>query len=501
MTDEHTISRRRFVGAALATGAAAAVPDAALAARKHRKHHAPQKRRTNTNSVDVAVVGAGLAGLTAARDLVKAGRSVVVLEARDRVGGRTLNHDLGGGQVVEAGGQFVGPTQDRMLALADEMGVKTFPGYNPGDSVYIADGRTQRYTGDLPPDLLGLADLALLVTRLDQLAAQVPVDEPWNAPNAEVLDSQTVETWVRANSVNTARAIQLVELFFNSAFGGRAMDASALFALSQIAGFGNANNPGTLERGIGSKGGAQDSRFVGGSQLVSIRVAEQLGGRVVLSAPVRRIDQTATTATLVSDRGSWSAKRVIVAVPPPLAVEIEWNPILPADHDTLRRRMQLGTLMKCEAIYDEPFWRKDGLAGQALKIDGTVKEMFDNTPPSGKPGIIMGFMGGHSWRLQEGRSPSDRQQAVLADFAEAFGAPALKPKDYFELDWTKERWTRGCPVSALTPGTTTDFLPALKRPFGLVHWAGTETAGYWNGYMDGAVSSGERAAQEVLQTL
>jgi monoamine oxidase len=126
---------------------------------------------------------------------------------------------------------------------------------------------------------------------------------------------------------------------------------------------------------------------------------------------------------------------------------------------------------------------------------------FDNTPPSGKPGIIMGFMGGHSWRLQEGRSPSDRQQAVLADFAEAFGAPALKPKDYFELDWTKERWTRGCPVSALTPGTTTDFLPALKRPFGLVHWAGTETAGYWNGYMDGAVSSGERAAKEVLQTL
>jgi monoamine oxidase len=500
MTDEQTISRRRFVGGVIATGAAAAVPDTALAARKRHKRKRSSSSRP-TRRVDVAVVGAGLAGLTAARDLVKAGRSVVLLEARDRVGGRTLNHDLGGGQVVEAGGQFVGPTQDRILALADEVGVKTFPGYSPGDSVYIADGGAQRYTGDIPPDLAGVADLALLVTRLDQMAAQVPVDEPWNAPNAESLDAQTVETWVRANSVNTARAIQLVELFFNSAFGGRAMDASALFAIGQIAGFGNASNVGTLERGIGSKGGAQDSRFVGGSQLVSIRAAEQLGGRVALNAAVRRIDQTATGATVVSDAGSWSARRVIVAVPPPLAVEIEWNPLLPADHDTLRRRMQLGTLMKCEAIYDEPFWRKDGLSGQALKIDGTVKEMFDNTPPSGKPGILMGFMGGHSWRLWEGRSADDRKQAVLADFAQAFGAPALKPKDYFELDWTKERWTRGCPVSALTPGTTTDFLPVLKRPFGVVHWAGTETAGYWNGYMDGAVSSGERAAREVLGTL
>ena len=236
MADEQTISRRRFVGGVIATGAAAAVPDTAIAARKHHK----RKRGSSsspTRRVDVAIVGGGLAGLTAARDLVKAGKSVVLLEARDRVGGRTLNHDLGGGQVVEAGGQFVGPTQDRILALAGEVGVKTFPGYGPGDNVYIADGRAQRYTGDIPPDLLGLADVALLVTRLDQLAAQVPVDEPWNAPDARSYDSQTVETWVRANSVNTERAIQLVELFFNSAFGGRAMDASALFALSQIAGF------------------------------------------------------------------------------------------------------------------------------------------------------------------------------------------------------------------------------------------------------------------------
>jgi monoamine oxidase len=154
--------------------------------------------------------------------------------------------------------------------------------------------------------------------------------------------------------------------------------------------------------------------------------------------------------------------------------------------------------MKAEAVYDEPFWRKDGLSGMALKIDGVVPEMFDNTPPDGKPGVLMGFHGGHAWRLWRGRSAHDRRQAVLQDFAQAFGPQALNPRDYVEQDWTRERWTRGAPVSVLGTGTLTDFGPALTEPFGLVHWAGTETATYWNGYMDGAASSGKRAAGEVL---
>jgi monoamine oxidase len=316
-----------------------------------------------------------------------------------------------------------------------------------------------------------------------------------------VLDGQTVGSWIRANAVNAKRANETFDLFFNSFYGGRTTDVGLLFFLGQIAGMGNERNRGKLERGLASKGGAQDSRFTGGSQLVSIRLAERLGRRVVLRAAVRRIEQRGTRAAVVSDRGTWLARRVIVAVPPPMATEIRWDPLLPVQHDALRRRMALGTLAKVHATYDEPFWRKDTGTWRAVKIGGVVKEMFDNTPQGGKPGILLGFLGGPAWHEWMPRSPEERKRAVLADFAQAFGQRALAPVDYFEQDWTQEPWIRGGPVSVLGPGTTTGFLHVLARPFRRVHWAGTETSPYWNGYMDGAVRSGERAAREVLDRL
>jgi monoamine oxidase len=428
----------------------------------------------------------------------------VVLEARDRVGGRILNHELGPthpGKITEVGGQFVGPTQNRILALADEVGVERFPGLVPGQSVYIADGRVQRYDGDIPLDPLALPDLAQLVARLDEMAGRVPVDAPWTARDGGTWDAQTLETWVRANTVNQQRAVELVNLFLNSAFGGAAGDASLLFTLAQIAGFGDERNAGTLERGISGPGGAQESRLVGGSQLIAIRAAERLGRRIVLSSPVRRVEQTSGGVTVVSERRTFQARTVIVAVPPALATAIEWAPLLPPEQDALRRRMPAGTLAKCFAVYDEPFWRKDGLNGMALKINGTVKEMFDNSPPDGSPGVLMGFRGGPSWRRWAQHPLAERRDAVLADFAQAFGPRALAPTDYFEQDWTAEAWSRGGPCSVMGTGTMTDFGPALARPFGRVHWAGTETSAYWNGYMDGAVRSGERAAVEVLDAL
>ena len=497
MSPSIDITRRRLLGTALATGAASALPVPAPA-------QAVPRRRVKR--VDVVVVGAGLAGLTAARELVKAGRSVVVLEAAGRVGGRTLNHDLGDGQVVEVGGQFVGPTQDRILALARQVGAKTFPGYLDGPTAYIADGQVTRYDasgplGDIPPDPLVLPDLAQMIARLNQLAASTPSDAPWTAPDAASLDAQTVGSWIKANTVNAKRAAEVFDLFFNSFYGNRVGDVSLLFFLGQITGLGNERTPGTLERGLASKGGAQDSRIVGGSQIISIKVAEELGRRVVLSSPVRRIEQRGGRATVVSDRRTFDAARVIVAVPAPMVNEIRWDPVLPVAHDALRRRMALGTLAKVHAVYDEPFWRKDTGTWRAVKIGGVVKEMFDNSPPSGKPGILLGFLGGRAWREWIPRSAQERKQAILADFAQAFGPGALKPTNYFEQDWTQEPWIRGGPVSVLGTGTTTDFLPILTRPFRRVHWAGTETSPHWNGYMDGAVRSGERAAAEVLDAL
>lgn len=310
--------------------------------------------------------------------------------------------------------------------------------------------------------------------------------------------------WVRANTINSPRILQLVDLFLSPALGNRAADVSMLFLLATIAGYGDEDTPGTLERGIGSKGAAQDSRLVGGTQVLSAKMAEQLGDRVVLGAPVSAIDQSGADGVVVTvaDGRAWRGRRVVVAIPPPLAVEIAWTPLLPAEHDALRRRMQLGTLAKCEAIYDEPFWRSAGLSGQAIKLgDAAVPAMFDNTPPDGSPGVLMGFMGGRSWRTWQTASAADRRAAVLEDFAQAYGPKARQPIDYFEQDWVEERWTRGAPTSVLAPGTLVDFGRHLTEPVGAVHWAGTETAGYWNGYMDGAISSGQRAAGEVLAKL
>jgi monoamine oxidase len=496
MRTPSSVSRRRFLAGGAAGAGGVLLPAAAAEAKKKRQPKKPTVRK-----VDVVVVGAGLAGLSAARTLVKSGKSVAVLEARDRVGGRTLNHSLGDGKVVEIGGEFVGPTQDYTISLASELGVKQFPAYQNLKSAYINGNSVSYYTGDLPPaGVTGTVDLVEIVTLLDNLASQVPIKAPWTWSQAGEYDYQSADTWIRANTADPDTAIELVDLFFDSAFGGIAAEVSMLYVLAQIAGFGDSQNVGTIERGISSQGGAQNARFYGGSQLISIRAADQLGKRVVLGAPVRRIEQGKAGVTVISDAGTWKAKRVIVATPPSLAAEIRWTPLMPPIQDAMRRRMTLGTLMKIHAVYPTPFWREDPGVWMALKINGVVPEMFDNTPPEGTPGVLMGFHGGHAWR-QYANDPAGRRQGALNDFAQAFGERALHPTDYFEQDWTSEQWSRGCPVSVVAPGVVTEFLPNLIVPFGRVHWAGTETATYWNGYMDGAISSGQRAAGEVLAEL
>ncbi|GHF95017.1 MULTISPECIES: flavin monoamine oxidase family protein [Amycolatopsis] len=447
---------------------------------------------------DVVVVGAGLAGLTAARELTAAGRDVVVLEARDRVGGRTLNHDLGDGKVVEAGGQFAGPTQDHVLALAKQVGVETFPAYTQGASVYVHGGRARRYRGDIPPDPLALPDLGIAMRRINQLARKIPLDAPWRAPKARAWDSVTFESWIRHTTAGSG-ALDLVNVLLGSAFGGSAADASLLYSLWYIAGFGNETTPGTVERGIGVTGGAQEFRFTGGSQLISQRIGDELDGRVVLGTPVRAIEQDGDRVTVRSDEDTWSARHVVVAVPPALAARISWRPLLPPQQDALFSRMAFGALMKCEAVYPEPFWRADGLNGQAVFRHGSpICSMFDNSPPDGEPGVLMGFLGGPQWHTWATRPPRERRAAVLRAFAAAVGKPALQPVAYFEQDWVGEEWTRGGPTSVPGTGVLTELGPWRDRPFGRVHWAGAEHSDHWNGYMDGAVRSGETAARAVL---
>jgi monoamine oxidase len=501
--DDNRIDRRHFVAGALSTGAAAAFPATASARTRHRQ--AKRAPRVRSRKADVVVIGAGFAGLTAARRLAQAGKSVIVLEARDRVGGRALNHDLGGGQVSEGGATFVGPTQDRILALVKEMGVDTFPTFDDGQNVYVAQGQRQTYsdsgpTGTAPPDPLVLAELTEVVAQLDQMSTTVPVDAPWQAPNAAAWDGQTLETWVKANSV-TPRFQALVPMATRPIFGAEPRELSLLFVLFYIAASGNETNPGTFERNFDTRDGAQMWRLVGGSQLVTIKMAQELGSRLVLSSPARRIVQSAGGVRVESDRFAVNAQRVIVAIPPTLAGRIDYSPILPPERDQLTQRLGQGTLTKVAAVYDTPFWRANGLNGSAVSTDGLVSATFDDSPPSGKPGVIFGFVGGDSARAYNAMSAADGRNAVLSEFATLFGDEAKSPTAFFDTRWTGEQWTRGCPVAIAGPGTLLAYGPWIRQPIDRIHWAGTETATYWNGYMDGAVRSGERAAQEVLDVL
>ncbi|MEO3823607.1 flavin monoamine oxidase family protein [Actinomadura sp. B10D3] len=489
------VSRRRLLGTGALTAAGAVVSAAAAP---------PAAARTAPLAADVVIVGAGLAGLTAARDLLAAGRSVIVLEARERPGGRVYGMPLGDGTTNEGGAEFIGPTQDRIAALAKDMGVGTYPTYNTGKNVYYRSGKRSLYETDgilgaVPPDW-GVVDLELALLRLGNMIKEVPVGEPWRAPKAEEWDAQTFHTWSRANTISSGARF-LMDAFASSTLSVRSQEVSLLYVLNYAASAGNASTPGTIDRLINTKGGAQESRFVGGSQEVPVRLAARLGDIVRYNAPVRSIVTGSGGVTVNADGVTVSAERVIVAMSPAIADKIDYSPALPASRAQLTQRYPMGSVAKFVAVYDTPFWREDGLTGQAIADSGAIDATFDNSPPDGSRGILMGFMNQANMRRLDAAPADEVRAAGLDSFTKLFGSKAASPSLTAFQRWDNEMWSGGGPVGVAPPGALTAFGPALRAPCGPIHWAGTETSDYWTGYMDGAVRSGERVAKEVHAAL
>ena len=483
------LTRRDMLAGTAATGTRLLLPAELSAA---------ARRRRGRRKVDVAIVGGGFAGLAAARRLSRAGKEVCVLEARDRVGGRVVNRRVERGVVAELGGQFIGPTQDRLLALAKSVGVGTFPTYNQGDNVLLLGGRRSLYAADpgVSPDPQFQEAILTSITRLDAMAAEVPVEAPWKAPRAAEWDAITLQAW-RQQNLSTEGAKKLFDVACQAIWGAQPPELSLLYALAYIAAGGNEREQGSLSRLISTPGGAQQSRFVGGSQRIAQRVARRLGGQLVLRSPVRSIEQGAGRTIVISDRVIVEAEQVIMALPPALAARIDFTPALPRAKRRLLKGLVPGHVVKWTAVYEGPFWRERGLSGQAVSDVGPANSTFDSTPPSGEPGILFGFVAGAEARAFAKLSRTDRRRAVLGNFVDYFGDAARDPRASFELNWAREAWTRGCPVGHAGLHVLTRFGPALRRRTGRIHWAGAETATYWNGYMDGAVRSGERAAAEA----
>lgn len=445
-----------------------------------------------TARADVVVVGAGLSGLTAARRLTQTGRSVLMLEASDRVGGRTLDLAVADGVVTEGGGQWVGPGQDRVLALIDELGLSIFDTYVDGETVYLRGGKRRTFSGTIPPmGKLAVADFAQVQLRLERMARTVPIEAPWTAPNAEKWDGMTFGRWLDLNA-RTAEARWLLTLVFTIIDGEDPHRTSLLLMLLRIAACGG------IEHMINTTHGAQESRVVGGSQRMSLTIADQLGERVVLDSPVTEIDQTADGVTVRSTRVNVQCERVIVAMSPADAGRIRFTPGLPTRRAALQRAWSNGTESKLFAVYEKPFWRQDRLNGQALTDLPVAQFVVDNSPPDGGVGILLTFLGtsGMSWSDDVLDDPAVRRTAFVDDLVTIFGPKAARTIGYLEKDWLQEPWINGC-VSARPPGVITRYTDAVSTPVGRIHWAGTETATVNEGYLDGAVSAGERAAKEA----
>jgi len=449
---------------------------------------------SGNGSVDVVVVGAGLAGLQAARTLSDAGRSVVVLEARDRVGGRTCSRQVGR-SVMDVGGQWLGPTQTRALKLTEELGIGMFDTFNRGRKVLNVGGKVTSYKGSIPSlPVIHLAQMQLALMRIDRMRKQVTPSRPYAAERAPEWDAMTAEDWMR-QWIRSGPVREVSAIAVRASFGVEPSELSALYLLTY------ANAACGLMKLAEVTNGAQERRFIGGAQQLSEGLKERIDGEVRFNAPVRRIEHSGASVRVHTDDGVVEGKYAVVALPPLLAGRIGYDPPVRTTRDQLTQRFPMGYTIKTLLLYDEAFWRDEGWSGESLSTEGPVCFTYDNTSHDGAQPALVAFLEGNAARHWGRLTPAERREDIEAQLARYFGKRAGQSTDYVEKDWAEDPWSGGCPVGVAAAGALLENGAELRAPVGRIHWAGTETATEWIGYMEGALQSGERAASEIQERL
>jgi monoamine oxidase len=457
---------------------------------------ADQGLRSAPVEVDVALVGAGLSGLVAARRLEQRDRSVIVLEADDHVGGRLLNLDITDGVTSEGGGQWIGALHTRMFSLIDELGLSTFATHTDGKTVYMRGGRRHTFDGTVPPMRpLALLDYAQAQLRLERMARAVPVTSPWTAAKAIAWDGTTLGHWLDRNC-HLAEARHMFDLGFTLMFAEDPHQISLLKVLHQI------RTSGGFDFMLNTEKGAQETRVVGGTQAIAQAIADQLRERVVLDSPVSTIEWAADVVLVRSARVDVRCQRVVIAMTPADADRIDFTPELPTRRAKLQRIWRNGGERKICAVYDRPFWRELGLNGSAVTDLPIAHFVIDNSPPDGSVGILVAFVGtagagsGLRWPDAILDERAARREAFVADLVTLFGQEARNVNQYLEQSWISEPWIAGV-AGIRTPGVLTCYTDAATAPIDRVHWAGAETSAEFESYMEGAVRAAERVVDEV----
>uniref|UniRef100_A0A8C2JG78 Amine oxidase [flavin-containing] n=1 Tax=Cyprinus carpio TaxID=7962 RepID=A0A8C2JG78_CYPCA len=403
------------------------------------------------NAYDVIVIGGGISGLSAAKLLVESGLNPVLLEARNRVGGRT----------------------------------------------YTVQGKSYAFKGPFPPvwNPLAYLDYNNLWRTMDKMGMEIPKEAPWRAPHAEEWDKMTMHQlfdqicWTRA-------AHRFATLFVNVNVTSEPHEVSALWFLWYIKQCG-----GTM-RIFSTTNGGQERKFAGGASQISEAMAKELGDRVKLGRAVYGIDQTGDLVEVKTvNEEIYKAKYVILAIPPGLNLKIHFNPELPPLRNQLIHRVPMGSVIKCMVYYKENFWRKKGYCGSMVieEEEAPISLTLDDTKPDGSVPAIMGFILARKSRKLAGLTKEERKRRICEIYARVLGSEeALDPVHYEEKNWCEEEYSGGCYTACFPPGIMTQYGRVLREPVGRLYFAGTETATEWSGYMEGAVQAGERASREIL---